>query len=168
MLELIQRLERDPDVRVDEYLPLTYEFRQKRWLRARLGSGEEISLRLARGEQLRAGDLFVGKDGRVVEVVALPEPVVQAWFATLGELVRAAYHLGNRHAPVQISTGYLRIKSNHVLEAMLKNLGATLVSGRMPFEPERGAYAGLHSHGDDEARARIHEYRNEESTGPKR
>lgn len=160
MLELIKSIERSAAVHVDDYLPLTYEQRQKRWLRARLASGDAIGLRRPRGNPLRGGDLLAAADGRVIEVIALPEAVIHASFATPGQLIRAAYHLGNRHAVVQISSAYLRIQKNHVLEAMLTNLGATLIEGRAPFEPECGAYFEGHMHESNQAGSggKIHEY----------
>lgn len=167
MIELSQRSEHRDGVHIDAQLPLTYELRQKRWLRARLPSGEEVSVRLSRGEQLRGGDLFSSADGRVIEIVAAAEPVVQANFATPDELARAAYHLGNRHALTQIGAGFLRIQENHVLEAMLKNLGAILVHAQAPFEPEPGAYAGRHLHAEDESGAKIHEYSSDENVPAK-
>ncbi|MBM4261548.1 MAG: urease accessory protein UreE [Deltaproteobacteria bacterium] len=159
MVEIIKRIERRADLRIDAQLPLTYESRQKRWLDASLSDGENVHVRLPRGESLRGGELLVATDGRVVEVVAAAEIVVQASFATPEELTRAAYHLGNRHAPTQVCAGFLRIHRNHVLEAMLKSLGANLICTEAVFEPEAGAYSSRHSHGSDGA-AKIHEYGN--------
>lgn len=159
MVEIIKRLERSADARIDAQLPLTYELRQKRWLDASLPDGENVHIRLPRGESLRSGELLAASDGRVVEVVAAPELVVQASFATPEKLTRAAYHLGNRHTPTQVDAGFLRIQRNHVLEAMLKSLGASLICTEAAFEPEPGAYSGRHSHGSEGA-AKIHEYGN--------
>jgi urease accessory protein len=80
-------------------------------------------------------------------------------------LARAAYHLGNRHVPVQVGDGYLRLAADHVLELMLKGLGARITPRRVPFEPEAGAYAGHahggtghHHHGEEGHGGRIHEF----------
>jgi urease accessory protein len=83
--------------------------------------------------------------------------VVHAVCADAASLARAAYHLGNRHVPVQVGEGFLRIAADHVLEGMLQGLGATLERMQAPFEPEAGAYAGGHQHHGDGA-ARIHEF----------
>jgi urease accessory protein len=98
---------------------------------------------------LRGGDLVVASDGRVVEVVAAAERVLHVECASATELARCAYHLGNRHVPVQIGDGFLRLGADHVLEQMLKRLGATVSSLQAPFEPEAGAYAGGHHHAED-------------------
>lgn len=161
MAEFSKRLERSANARIDAQLPLTYELRQKRWLDASLPDGETVHIRLPRGESLHSGELLASSDGQVVEVVAAPEPVVQASFATVQELIRAAYHLGNRHTPTQLCASFLRIQRNHVLEAMLQSLGANLNCIEEAFEPEAGAYSNRHSHGTDGA-AKIHEYGNSE------
>jgi urease accessory protein len=115
---------------------------------------------LPRGEILRGGDLVVASDGRVFDVVAEPERVLDVTCASAADLARAAYHLGNRHVPVEVGEGYLRLAADHVLEEMLKGLGATVTSLDAPFEPEAGAYAGGHQHHEEEGGhgGRIHEY----------
>lgn len=125
-------------------LPLPFELRCKSRQRARLDSGEEVALSLPRGEILRGGDLLAGSDGRVIEVVALPESVLHVECSSPAELARAAYHLGNRHVPVQVGQNFLRLAANHVLEDMLRGLGARVSAMEAPFEPEAGAYAGGH------------------------
>ncbi|MGH6628936.1 MAG: urease accessory protein UreE, partial [Burkholderiales bacterium] len=126
----------------------------------KLVSGEEAALKLPRGATLRGGDLLSATDGRVIEVIAAPERVVQVECSTPAELARVAYHLGNRHVAVEVGEGFLRLGENHVLEEMLRGLGATLMSIEAPFEPEAGAYSGAHSHRDeaDSATPRIHEF----------
>jgi urease accessory protein len=127
-------------------LRLPFEQRQKSRLHAHLASGEEVALMLPRGEVLRGGDLVTASDGRVIEVVAAPEKVLHVECASAAELTRAAYHLGNRHVPVQVGEGFLRLAEDHVLEEMLKGLGAKVRRMQAPFEPEAGAYAGGHPH----------------------
>lgn len=141
-------------------LELPFDKRQKSRLRAQLDSGEDVALNLPRGEVLRGGDLVVTSDGRIVEIVAQAEQVVHVVCAEATALARAAYHLGNRHVPVQLGEGFLRITADHVLEDMLQGLGATLTRMDAPFEPEAGAYAGgHHHHGDDGGgAARIHAF----------
>ena len=146
-------------VEVRGELRLPFEARQKSRLRARLGSGEEVALVLPRGELLRGGDLLVASDGRVIEVIAEPERVLHVECPSPAALARAAYHLGNRHVPLEVGEGYLRIAEDHVLEEMLKGLGASLRTIEAPFEPEAGAYAGGHTHGAEAAHGgRIHEH----------
>jgi len=140
-------------------LELPFDKRQKSRLRAQLASGEAVALNLPRGEILRGGDLVVSSDGRIIEVVAAPEDLLHVVCAEPTALARAAYHLGNRHVPVQVGEGFLRIAADHVLEGMLRGLGATLTPIRAPFEPEAGAYGGQHHHaGEDSGSARIHAY----------
>ena len=94
---------------------------------------------LPRGEILRGGDLVTASDGRVIEIVAEPEKVLHI---ETKELAKIAYHLGNRHVPVQVGEDFLRIAEDHVLEEMVKKLGAKVSHVEAPFEPEAGAYAG--------------------------
>jgi len=127
-------------------IKLPFESRQKSRLKAKLVSGEEVGLVLPRGEILRGGDLVTASDGRVIEVVAEEEKLLHA---EGGDLAKLAYHLGNRHVPVQIGAGFLRIAEDHVLEEMLKKLGAKVSHVQAPFEPEAGAYAGGHHQHDE-------------------
>lgn len=129
-----------------EELVLGFERRQKSRLRTRLESGEEIGLFLPRGEVLRDGDLLQGEDGRVVRVRAASEELAEAQADDALHLARLAYHLGNRHVPVQLGAGWVRLASDPVLEHMLESLGARVRRLRAPFEPEAGAYGG-HGHG---------------------
>jgi urease accessory protein len=120
-----------------ERLVLSFEQRQKSRLRATLESGEEVALMLPRGEIRRGGDRVKGFDGRVYEIVSAPERLLHIESASLARL---AYHLGNRHVPVQVGDGFLRIAEDHVLEEMLRKLGAGVSHIEAPFEPEGGAY----------------------------
>ncbi|MEQ1772250.1 MAG: urease accessory protein UreE [Burkholderiales bacterium] len=144
-------------------LKLPFDLRQKSRLRTKLVDGEDAWLLLPRGEILRGGDLLLASDGRFVEVISEAEDVLHIACADAMALTRAAYHLGNRHVPVQVGDGFLRIAADHVLAEMLKGLGATLTTMRAPFEPEAGAYGshggGHHHHSDEAGHAgRIHEY----------
>jgi urease accessory protein len=141
-------------------LELPFDSRQKSRLRAKLASGEEVALMLPRGEILRGGDLVTASDGRVIEVVSSVEKILHVEAKTPQELAKAAYHLGNRHVPVQVGEGFLRIAEDHVLEEMLRKLGANVSHLEAPFEPEAGAYAGGHQHQHDEMGhgGKIHEF----------
>jgi urease accessory protein len=163
MVEIRSRLPVRPHAqygaRVGERLVLDFDRRQKSRQVARLASGEEVALALPRGEVLRGGDLLVASDGRLVEVVAATEPLLQADCATPEALARAAYHLGNRHVPVQVGEGWLRLVADHVLEEMLRGLGARVSRLEAPFEPEAGAYGAHHRHDNESGHGgRIHEF----------
>jgi urease accessory protein len=133
---------------VAERLVLPFDLRQKSRQRATLESGAEVGLFLERGIVLRGGDLLAAEDGTVIEVVAAPETVSTVREADPTKLTKAAYHLGNRHVPVQIGAGWLRYGHDHVLDDMVKGMGLSVVVEQAPFEPEGGAYGGhSHSHG---------------------
>ncbi len=117
-------------------LKLPFELRQKSRLKTKLVSGEEVGLMLPRGEILRGGDLVTASDGRVIEVMAEPEKVLHVVCDTPAELAKAAYHLGNRHVPVQVGDGFLRLAADHVLEEMLKkNRRGTCRRWKRPSSP---------------------------------
>jgi urease accessory protein len=146
-------------------LTLPFELRCKARLRTQLTSGEEVGLFLERGAVLRAGDRLLANDGRIVEVVAAPERVMDVRSADPHLLARAAYHLGNRHVAVELQPGLVRFARDHVLGDMVRGLGLEVVETEAPFEPESGAYGGhgghAHPHGhssDGEGRGpRIHD-----------
>ncbi len=149
MLQITTKLKIRRDiypVEIRDRLILPFELRQKSRLRTRLVSGDEVGVLLPGGETLRGGDLLVASDGRVVEVIAQDENVLQAECQSPFELARAAYHLGNRHVALQIGEGWLRILDDHVLKQMLEGLGLVVTALTAPFEPEPGAYGG-HDHG---------------------
>ncbi len=104
--------------------------------------GLEFLLDLENALALRGGDALVLDDGRLVEVVAAPEPLAEIRCKDPEHLVRVAWHLGNRHLPTQITARGLRIRRDHVIEAMVKGLGARVIEIEAPFDPEGGAYAG--------------------------
>lgn len=148
-----------------ERLVLPFDLRCKCRLRTRLQSGEEAGLFLERGSVLRAGDRLLANDGRVVEVVAAPEVVMEVRSGDALLLARAAYHLGNRHVAVELQPGLVRFARDHVLGDMVRGLGLEVVEADEPFDPESGAYGGhgghAHPHGhsaDSEGRGpRIHD-----------
>lgn len=112
-----------------------------------------------RGAVLRGGDCLMSEDGRVVRLAAAPKKLMHIVCANPFELTRAAYHLGNRHVPVEIGDGYLRIAAERVLLDMLLGLGAKVEEMLAPFEPESGAYGGGHGHHEEEAHdGKIHQY----------
>jgi urease accessory protein len=133
-----------------ERLTLPFELRQKSRMRCMLDSGQEAGLFLERGTVLRGGDLLEAADGRIIAVVAAPEPLSVVATADPVLLARAAYHLGNRHVAVQLKADGLGFLHDHVLDAMLRGLGLPVRFEQLPFEPEGGAYARHEhaSHGD--------------------
>jgi len=147
-------------VEVRGQLKLPFEARRKSRLRTKLVSGEEVGLMLPRGEILRGGDLVTASDGRVIEVIAEPEKVLHI---ESKELAKIAYHLGNRHVPVQVDDNFLRIAQDHVLEEMVRKLGANVSHIEAAFEPEAGADAGgHHQHDEIGPGGKIHDPHHEE------
>ncbi len=130
-------------------LTLPWDARCRSRLAATLDSGEDIALVLPRGTVLRNGDMLVADDGALVRVVAAAEAVLVVRSPERLTLMRAAYHLGNRHTPVEVGVDYLKLEDDAVLAQMLTRLGAEVTRATLPFEPEAGAYGGGHRHGHD-------------------
>jgi len=105
-----------------------------------------IEIDLAEPMRLRTDDLLVLDDGTLVEVVAAPEPLIEARVADVGALARLAWHLGDRHIPVQVLPNRIRARRDATLEGLLASLGAKVALIEAPFEPEGGAYASAHGH----------------------
>ena len=124
-------------------LKLAFDARQKSRLRTHLDSGEEVALMLPRGDILRGGDLVVASDGRVIEVVAETEKVLHVTCKTPEDITRAAYRLGNRHVPVQVGDGFLRIAADHVLEEMLQGWARQWRRCRHPSSRRPGPMAAV-------------------------
>jgi urease accessory protein len=131
-------------------LTLDFDARRKSRLAATLDNGEEVALVLPRGTVLRDGDVLVAQDGTLVRVIAAAEAVLMVTARDRLTLTRAAYHLGNRHTPVEVGAEYLKLEYDPVLADMLKRIGALVEQVTLPFQPESGAYGGGHKHGHDE------------------
>lgn len=138
-------------VRADDSLTLPFELRQRSRLVARSDAGRELLLQLPRGGVLRHGTLLRASDGTVLEVRAAPESLSVVESDNPALLLRAAYHLGNRHVALQIDARGLRYLHDHVLDAMLVGLGLSPRAQEAPFEPEHGAYGHSHSHSHGQA-----------------
>jgi urease accessory protein len=121
---------------------LDFDDRHRRRMAMTGTRGLEFLLDLENAVALRGGDALVLEDDRLVEVVAAPEPLVEIRCNDPQHLVRVAWHLGNRHLPTQITARGLRIRRDHVIEVMVKGLGARIIEIEAPFDPEGGAYAG--------------------------
>lgn len=146
-------------------LVLGYDQREKCRQRAVLNSGEEVAILTQRGTVLRDGDYLQGSDGeltRIVQVLAAAEPGYRVQCANEHDLLRCAFHLGNRHTQVQLGRdqggSFLRIRQDPVLKDMLQGLGAVVLEELAAFEPESGAYSGggHHHHGDAHANGHGH------------
>jgi urease accessory protein len=163
MIEIRSRFPIKPnaayDVKVRGQLRMTFDRRQKSRQLATLVNGETVAIVLERGMVLRGGDWVVASDGRVIEVLAETEKVLHVECDTPQSLARVAYHLGNRHVPVQVGDGWLRLAADHVLEEMVKGLGARVSELEAPFEPEAGAYGAHHRHDNESGHGgKIHEF----------
>jgi urease accessory protein len=129
---------------------LDFDDRHRRRMAMTGTRGLEFLLDLENAVVLRGGDALVLDDGRLIEVVAAPESLIEIRGADPHHLIRVAWHLGNRHLPTQIMAKALRIRRDHVIEAMVKGLGARVIEIEAPFDPEGGAYAGGgHAHAAD-------------------
>jgi len=111
-------------------------------------NGMKVLLDLPRSTRLHDGDGLVLEDGTIVSVAGRPEPLIEITAPDPHRLARLAWHLGNRHADVQIVGDKLRIRRDHVLEEMLRGLGAELAPVEAPFDPEGGAYHRNDEHSD--------------------
>ena len=110
--------------------------------------GTTFLLDLPRAAALRDGDGLLLDDGAIVRIAGRPEPLVEIAAASTQGLARLAWHIGNRHIDVQIVGDVLRIRRDHVIEDMLRGLGARVTPIEAPFEPEAGAYAHHHDADD--------------------
>lgn len=133
--------------RCDDAVVLEFDDRHRRRLVLTGTRGLTFVLDLPQAVLLRGGDVLELEDGRRVEVVAAPEPLVEVRGEAPEALARLAWHLGNRHLPTEIGPRALRIRRDHVIEEMLRGLGARLRVIEAPFNPEGGAYAGVGGHG---------------------
>jgi urease accessory protein len=130
-------------------LTLTFDDRRKSRQRIVLDSGKAAALLLPRGTVLRQGDFLRADDGTIVAVNAAPETLSVAVTDDRLLLARVAYHLGNRHLPVEITATGLQYQHDHVLDAMVRRLGLAIRVQEGPFQPEGGAYGGGHGHDHD-------------------
>ena len=121
---------------------LDFDDRHRRRMAMTGTRGLTFLLDLENAVVLRGGDALVLEDSRLIEVVAAPEPLAEIRGGDPQHLARLAWHLGNRHLPTQVTAKGLRIRRDHVIEAMVKGLGARVIEIEAPFDPEGGAYAG--------------------------
>ena len=138
---------------------LDFDDRHRRRMAMTGTRGLAFLLDLHAATALRGGDALMLEDGRLVEVVAAAEPLIEVRGADPAHLLRLAWHLGNRHLPAQVMPRGLRIRRDHVIEEMLRGLGARVTLIEAPFDPEGGAYAqpsDAHAHHHDDRQGRHH------------
>lgn len=152
LLKITERLEGPVDAQATLTLP--FELRQKSRLHTQLDSGEEVGLMLSRGTVLRGGDCLRAENGLVIKLQAAAEPVSSVTSDKPLLLLRACYHLGNRHVAMQIDQNRLRYLQDHVLDEMVTSMGLTVHHQQAPFEPEAGAY---HHHAHDDSKPHKHD-----------
>jgi len=128
-------------------VPLTAEERTRSRQRLDLAGHPPLDLQLPRGTTLKEGHILQSDDGKViVKITAKPEPVMTVTASQALDLLRAAYHLGNRHIALEIAPHYLRFSPDVVLAKMLEQLGLEVKTEICPFYPESGAYGHSHAH----------------------
>ena len=133
-------------------LELDWDVRQKSRFEATDSAGRSIGVFLPRGTVVRGGDVLVTEDGSLLRAIAAPQAVLKITHCTQHgtpyDLIRAAYHLGNRHVPIELKPDHLKIEPDHVLADMLRAMHLIVHAVDESFEPENGAYAtGGHAHG---------------------
>jgi urease accessory protein len=142
---------------------LDWDLRQKSRFDTVDSQGRRIGVFLPRGTAVRGGDVLVAEDGSLIKVIAAPQPVLVITHCTQHgtpfDLTRAAYHLGNRHVPIELKPDHLKIEPDHVLAAMLRSMHLIVREADEAFEPEGGAY-GAHGggHGHDHAHDHGHSH----------
>ena len=138
---------------------LDWDVRQKSRFDATDSNGRAFGVFLARGTLVRGGDVLVLEDGSLVRVQAASQEVLRitacAEHGSSFDLTRAAYHLGNRHVPIELQPDHLKIEPDHVLADMLRAMHMTVVTVQESFEPEGGAYS---SHGHAQGHGHSHEH----------
>ena len=131
---------------------LDWDTRQKSRFDTEDSQGRTLGVFLPRGSTVRGGDVLVAEDGSLIKVIAQPQAVMRitpcAEHGSPFDLVRAAYHLGNRHVQIELTPEHLQIEPDHVLAEMLKMMHLDVVELLAPFEPEGGAYSAHAGHAD--------------------
>lgn len=150
-------------------LTLDWDLRQKSRFDAETSDGRRVGVFLPRGSVVRGGDVLVTQDGSLLRVVAAPQPVLRITACSAHDhghshdpafdLMRAAYHLGNRHVPIELRPDHLKIEPDHVLADLLRAMHLEVTEVNEAFEPEAGAYGQGHGgHGHDRAHSHTHDH----------
>ena len=145
-------------------IELGFDDRQKSRHKGVTQCGKEIGWFIERGHVLKEGDFLKCTSGELIRIVSAQESVSTVYAKSALDLTRAAYHLGNRHVPLQITETFLRYQHDHVLDEMVKGLGLQVEVENAPFQPEAGAYAAGHSghshgHSHDHGHSHSHSHR---------
>ena len=152
-------------------LELDWDVRQKSRFDATDSLGRALGVFLPRGTLVRGGDVLVAEDGSMVRVIAAPQAVLRITACTAHgspfDLTRAAYHLGNRHVPIELQPDHLKIEPDHVLADMPRAMHLTVREVAESFEPEGGAYsAGTQGHGHSHAASHEHAHASAVAAAP--
>jgi urease accessory protein len=146
---------------------LDWDVRQKSRFDATDSQGRALGIFLPRGTMVRGGDVLVAEDGSLIRVIAAPQPVLVVRHCTEHgtpfDLLRAAYHLGNRHVQLELKPDHLKLEPDHVLADMLRHMHLIVSEANEAFEPEGGAYVAsghehAHGHGDEHAHGHGHDH----------
>jgi len=143
---------------------LDWDTRQKSRFDAEDSAQRRLGVFLPRGQVVRGGDALVAEDGSLIKVIATPQPVMVvracAEHGSAFDLLRAAYHLGNRHVPLELQPDRLQLEPDHVLGDMLRQMHLIVTEELAPLEPESGAYAAqaAHGHGHDHEHEHEHDH----------
>jgi urease accessory protein len=137
-------------------LTLDFEARHRRRIRLTTDQGEDVLLELPKAIAMTDGDGLLLEDGKWLQVRAAAELAVEVRHEDPRQLMRLAWHLGNRHLPTEVTPTVLRIRPDHVIEHMLQGFGAVLVKVRVPFQPEGGAYGGQIQHHEHDGSGHHH------------
>jgi urease accessory protein len=151
------------------FVSLAWDQRQKSRLHAMDSQGQEVAIFIPRGKVLRSGDVLLSEEGAFLRIESAPESLLHISACPIHsaphDLLRAAYHLGNRHIPIEVQAQHLKIEPDHVLENLLVSMGLIVKHVDAPFEPESGAYAETahahsksHHHGVDEHETHHHHH----------
>jgi urease accessory protein len=142
------------------HVALDWDVRQKSRFDATDSQGRQLGIFLPRGSAVRGGDVLVADDGSLIRVEAAPQPVMVvracAEHGSPFDLTRAAYHLGNRHVPLELQPDHLKFEPDPVLADMLRRMHLTVQEQQAAFEPEGGAYQAGHAHGHDHGHGHGH------------
>ena len=156
-------------------ITLDWDVRQKSRFESTDSAGRQVGVFLQRGQVVRGGDVLVGEDGSLLKVLAAPQAVLRITHCTAHgtpfDLTRAAYHLGNRHVPIELQADHLKIEPDHVLADMLRSMHLIVNEVSESFEPENGAYGEHggghhHGHGHGDAHGHDHHAHHDHGHGP--
>jgi urease accessory protein len=151
------------------FLALDWDLRQKSRFDATTSEGRTVGVFLTRGAVIRGGDVLITTAGSFIRVLAAPQPVLRITACTAHghghahdhgafDLMRAAYHLGNRHVPIELKPDHLKIEPDHVLADMLRAMHLAVAQVSAAFEPESGAYGQANSHGHAHSQGDHHQH----------